>query len=223
MLQQSGKYAGVACADGMYLNQRKISGAVCVSFDASQRLLINRSVQAAVFLSSPRMILAEGLAYDRCAVGIVTDMAADAQTLAGLAEFDVNDADALYKVVRSQVDVVLPDGVAVLNAADQAVVELAQLCDGKVIYYGADPALEAIAAHRAAGERAVFLHNDRIVLATGAGETELLSMTLLHPDTAAQAQAVLAAVAAAWALGVAPELICASLRAFTSKPRTAPY
>jgi cyanophycin synthetase len=223
LLQQSGKYAGVACADGMYLNQRKISGADCVSFDASQRLLINRSVQAAVFQSSPRMILSEGLAYDRCTVGIVTDMAADAETLTTLEEFDVRDADALYKVMRSQVDVVLSDGVAVLNAADPAVVELAPLCDGKVIYYGENAALETIASHRAAGERAVFLLDDKIVLATGADETDLLSMSLLHPDTAAQAQAVLAAVAAAWALGVAPELICASLRAFTSKPRAAAY
>jgi riboflavin biosynthesis pyrimidine reductase len=31
----------------------------------------------------------------------------------------------------------LPDGAAVLNAEDAAVVELAELCDGEVIFYAA--------------------------------------------------------------------------------------
>jgi cyanophycin synthetase len=60
------------------------------------------------------MILSEGLAYDKCTVGIVTDM----DGVAELGEFYINDADGLANVVRTQVDVILPDGVAVLNAAD---------------------------------------------------------------------------------------------------------
>ncbi len=38
----------------------------------------------------------------------------------GLAEYDITEADQMFKVMRSQVDVVLPGGAAVLNAADAA-------------------------------------------------------------------------------------------------------
>jgi cyanophycin synthetase len=47
-----------------------------------------------------------------------------------VADLYVRDDDALANVVRSQVDVVLSDGAAVLNAADPEVVKLAELSDG---------------------------------------------------------------------------------------------
>ncbi|WP_317205281.1 cyanophycin synthetase [Janthinobacterium sp.] len=206
LLQMSGKHTGVVCADGLYLDQRRVTKNDSVNWDAGQRLLINRSVQAAVFESNARMILAEGLAYDKCAVGIVTDMDGRAE----LDEFYIRDADDMRKVVRTQVDVILPDGVAVLNAADAAVAELAPLCDGKVIFYALDAELAVIAAHRLLGERAVFVRAGLVTLAHGEAETTLLPLAALKAD----AEAVLAAVAAAWALDIAPELICAGLRTF---------
>jgi len=140
-----------------------------------------------------------------------------------LADYFIHDPDHLFKVLRTQVDVVLPDGVAVLNAANPQIVEMAELCDGKVIFYGMDAQLDAISRHRATGERAVYLRDKTIVLADGAEETALLSISSLRPTKASQPECVLAAVAAAWALGVAPELISAGLLTFESSPRKAHY
>jgi cyanophycin synthetase len=70
-------------------------------------------------------------------------------------------------VLRTQVDIVLPEGAAVLNAADPHVVRMAELCDGEVIFYGLGPELPAIAAHRARGGRAGYLRDNRIMLASG--------------------------------------------------------
>jgi cyanophycin synthetase len=42
---------------------------------------------------------------------------------------------------------------------------MAELCDGKVIFYGMDANLAALAEHRAAGERVVYLQDGAIVLA----------------------------------------------------------
>jgi cyanophycin synthetase len=179
-----------------------------MTWDAGQRLLINRSVQAAVFESHARMILAEGLAYDKCSVGVVTDI----EGHHGFDDFHINDADAMANVVRTQVDVILPDGVAVLNAADPAVVELARLCDGSVIFYAQDPDLAAIGAHRAAGLRTVILREGKISLAQGSVETVVLSVSALAPELAAHPDSLLAAAAAAWALGIPEELISAGLR-----------
>ena len=179
-------------------------------WESGQRLLINRSLEAAVFEHTHRAILSEGLAYDRCTVGVVTDL----DGLEDLAEFYIDDADKLYNVVRTQVDVVLPSGTAVLNAADPRVVEMASLCDGKVIFYGCDAQLPAIAEHRAADERTVFLRDRHIVLARGMDEVSEIALDTLNPVKAAKPDMVMAAVAAAWALDVKPELIGAGLRTF---------
>ena len=215
----SGKHTGVACSQGLYLDQRQVVSTDCIKWEASQRLLLNRSLETAVFETNARMILAEGLAYDKCQVAVVTDMDGHAE----LGEFYIDEADQMFKVMRTQVDVVLPDGVAVLNAADSQVVELAELCDGKVIFYGLNDALETIVQHRAKNERAVFLRDNHIILAEGAEETSLLSLSTLKPIKAAQPEVVMAAVAAAWALEISPDLIVAGLRTFDSSPKKARY
>jgi cyanophycin synthetase len=214
VLQQSGKHAGIANRDGLFLDRRQVDARDSTRFDAGQRLLINRTVQAAVFESNARTILTEGLPYDRCLVGIVTDMG----QVADVEDLYVRDQDALFSVVRSQVDVVLSQGAAVLNAADAEVVKLAGLSDGAVVFYALDETHAVLRQHREEGGRAVFVRDGHIVLAAGAGagesEISLLSLSKLKPATADQPEAVLAAAAAAWALDVPHDLICAGLRTF---------
>ncbi|WP_332848169.1 cyanophycin synthetase [Massilia sp. S19_KUP03_FR1] len=210
LLHLGGRHIGVANADGLYLDSRRVSNANSVRFDAGQRLLINRTIEAAVFESNARAILTEGLPYDKCQVGIVTDM----DGVDDLAEFYLRDVDDLARVVRSQVDVVLPDGVAVLNAADAAVAELAELCDGSVIFYAADEHLGVMASHRAAGERIAFVRAGAIVLAHGEDETIVIELARLMPNVSDDVGSVLAATAAAWSLGVPADLLSAGLRTF---------
>jgi cyanophycin synthetase len=214
LLNLSGLHTGAVCSEGMYLDQRRVVSNDCVNWDAGQRLLLNRTVQTALFESNPRMILAEGLAYDKCQVGIVTDMG----SLESVKDFDVLDEAGLYKAVRSQVDVVVPTGVAVLNAANAHVLELAELCDGTVTLYAQDGSLQAIAAQLAAGQRAVFVRGNHIVLAEGGIETVLLCLDLLKPATAGNVDSVLAVAAAAWAMNRPVDLICAGLRTFDAAP-----
>ena len=215
----SGKHVGLACSEGLYLDGRRVEASDCAHWEPSQRLLINRSVQAAVFENSSAMILGEGLAYDRCAVGVVTNIGWDES----LRHFDIQDAEETFKVTRTQVDVVLPTGTAVLNASDPQVVKLAELCDGKVIFYALHADNPTLVAHRAAGERVVFVHNGEVVLAHHDEEIPLVPLHTLKPAKAAQPELVMAAVAAAWALNIPVELIAAGLRTFDSNPKKTPY
>lgn len=217
VLRLSGKYTGVANRHGLYLDGRRVTQTDCTRFDAAQRLLINRNVQAAVFESHARAILSEGLPYDRCLVGVVTGIG----ELGDVEDLYIRDEDALFNVVRSQVDVVLPDGAAVLNAADPQVVKLAELSDGGVIFYALDENNDVLKRHRAAGERVVFLRDQHIVLAQGGEDAPLLGLSKLKPATASQAEAVLAAAAASWALDVPTDLICAGLRTFDAAAQKA--
>ncbi len=210
LLHINGTQVGLACRDGFFLGPRQVETRDGSDWASGQRLLINRSLEAAVFEHSHRAILSEGLAYDRCTVGVVTDLDGQEE----LAEFYIDDAEKLYNVVRTQVDVILPTGTAVLNAADPRVVEMAALCDGQVIFYGPDAQLPAIAQHRQQGERTVFLRERHIVLAQGLDEISEIPLDTLSPNKAAKPDMVMAAVAAAWALDVKPELIGAGLRTF---------
>lgn len=215
----SGNHVGLACSEGLYLDSRQVLAKDCAHWEAGQRILINRSVQAAVFENPSATILGEGLAYDKCAVGVVTDVTWQTE----LQAFDILNTEQTFKVARTQVDVILPTGTAVLNAADAQVVEMAELCDGKVIFYALDAHNAALATHRAAGERTVFLRDAAIVLAQGEEDIALLPLSSLKPAKASQPEMVMAAVAAAWALNISPELIGAGLRTFESNPKKNPY
>ena len=172
---------------------------------------MNRTVNAAVFEHSAATILREGLVYDRCTIGVVTDL----DDITGLESDDITDTDQLIKVMRTQVDVVLDDGCAVLHAADARIAALAELCDGAVMLYACDGTLPAIVAHRAAGGRAVFLGGGCLVLARGSDELVLCPIArLLHRSGLAQPERLLAGVAVAWAMDMSPDLIIAGLKTF---------
>ncbi|MGB6054451.1 MAG: cyanophycin synthetase, partial [Burkholderiaceae bacterium] len=151
LLHLQGIYTGLACSDGLFLNQRQVEAGDCANWQAGQRVLLNRAVEAGVFETGLRSILAEGLPYDRCQVGVVTNLATDA----ALPDYYIEDAEQMANVLRTQVDVVLPGGVAVLNGADARVLALAPLCDGEVMLFGRNAAVPALVSHRQQGGRAV--------------------------------------------------------------------
>ena len=214
LLHLSGRHTGVACRDGLFLDRRRVEAADSAHWEAAHRLLMNKTVRAVVIENDARTILRDGLAYDRCQVGVVTDM----DGMETLAEFDVHAQEQMTRVLRTQVDVVLAGGAAVLHAAIAQVAELAPLCDGSVVLYAQDPGLATVAQHRAENNgRAVVLKNGRVVLATGNAEHVLGALSDLTfgrnavvPDT----DALLAAVATAWALDIAPDLIGAGIKTF---------
>ena len=216
LLHLSGRHTGLACSDGLFLDQRCVDALDATSWEAGQRLLINRNVQAAVFESHADIILRTGLPYDRCQVGIVTDL----NGAAGLAEFDITEDDQMFRVMRSQVDVVLPGGAALLNAAHAGVAQMQPLCDGEVIFYGSHPDDTAISAHRVEGGRALYLRQGQVVLATGGTETllpglgKLASWRKRHARSGISDGSLLAAAGAAWALDIPLELIGAGIEAF---------
>ena len=211
LIQLSGRHVGLACREGLFLSGRQVERANGANWAAGHRLLINREVEAAVMENGAETILRDGLAYDRCHVGVVTDLGGAEH----LGAFDIQESDQLFKVLRTQVDVVLPEGAAVLNAADARLVEMAQLCDGDVILYAADGAHANLAEHREQGGRCVFMKHDHLMLATGSDETPCADLAKIRrrraSGTAESNETLLAAVAAAWALGIGPELIAAGI------------
>ena len=226
LIQLSGKHVGLACRDGLYLDKRQVDKRNCATWASAQKLLINRMVETAVIENSLSTILAEGLGYDRCQVGVVTNIEPEKH----YGEHYLETPEQVCNVVRTQVDVVLSSGVAVLNAEDLLVLEMAELCDGEVILFAQDSTSPAIEAHLQAGGRAVLINDGCIALASASQQTLLTKLAALPFLQVAQENAVkdtpkntqvislLAAVGATWALGISAEIISAGIETFEVKP-----
>ena len=203
ILHLGGRQVGLACRDGLFFDRRRVEDGDGTRWEAGSRLLMNRSIEAAVLETSAEAILREGLPYDRCDVGVVHDMDGHDR----LGDFDVASPEQMVRVMRTQVDVVRKAGAAVLHAADARIEGLAEFSDGEAVRYALDGACPALSAHRARGGRVAFVRNDGIVLATGVDEVVLAGALAVPAGPIETEAATLAAVAAAWACGVEPDVI----------------
>jgi cyanophycin synthetase len=180
--------------------------------------LLNKEVEAAVIENRGMQILTEGLAYDRCSVGIVTNVAYSVDyKRPEVAYHAFENAEDLIKVFRTQVDVVLPTGHAILNAADENVVAMADYCDGAITLYAASPDNQALREHIAAGKRAVTIQHSQVTLIFGEERLGVFSLDVLAPDLRQSPQlldTLLAAAAAAWVSDIPTEQIRSGLTTF---------
>lgn len=212
LLQLDGRHTGLACAEGLYLDRRQVRGGDCARWAPAQQLLMNRAVAAAVIENPARTMATEGLAYDRCQVGVITSI----DTSALLPECEIVTAELLVKVFRTQIDVVLPGGAAVLNADDANVAALAELCDGETIFFGTDASLPLLVEHRRKGGRAIVVREGRVVLTAASLEAPLVELALISVlnESPATLTPILAALATGWALGLSPEILRAGIETY---------
>ncbi len=222
LLELSGKHTGLACADGLFLDQRRVVSKDARSFELGQRLLINRVLDAAVFESSGMQLMDEGLAYDRCLVGVVTGVPEPL----GLEVHDIRTPDQMRNVMRNQVDVVQPEGIAVLNASDEVAVSFEELSDGDVCFYSHQDNNPVIATAKEKSQRVVFYRDKQIFFAHAAKETSMLStdaepIQALMQHGGISLSTLCAAVAVASYLDISADLIRAGLKSFSQKSAAA--
>ncbi|HQU79138.1 MAG TPA: cyanophycin synthetase [Azonexus sp.] len=220
LLYLSALYVGLACSDGIFLGRRHVQKTDAANWEGGRRLLLNRAVEAAVIENGAATILGQGLPYDRCAVGIITNIVPEDENLE---RWDVQPTGGEYytthrSTYRTQVDVVLPGGHAVLNAEDELVADFAELCDGEVIFFACDPANPVLTTHLAAGKRGVTVVDNRIVLRAGGDEIRLCR--LIDAPYIGKAKSpkkianMLAGVAAGWALDLSQDVLSTGIKTF---------
>jgi cyanophycin synthetase len=212
LLRVAGDEVGLMCRDGIFVGRRILSRRPGLSFDAGQKVLMNRHVSAAVFESDAKLLLEEGLPYDRSTIAVMMDLELGEE----LAEYHIRDKGQLFDVMRTAVDVVLPEGAAILNADAEGLAAMAEICDGAVVYFSQFETNEVIAAHLDRGGSAIFRRGDHIIQATGRLECPILSFQDLSGDAKAalSVSAILAAVATGWVLGIAPDLMTTGIETY---------
>lgn len=216
LVASSGKKVGMTCTDGIYVGGRRIDSGDCSGPQSARSVLMNPFVEAAVLETARGGILREGLGFDFCDVGIVTNIGEGDHL--GLS--DIETIEQLSKVKRCIIEAVHKNGFGVLKANDPLTAEMAEKCKGRVIFFAIDENDPVLTNHRVKGERVVFVRNGRIFTAEGAEETPLTSLDqipLTHQGRIQfQVENVLASVAACWGVGMSVEQIVAGLESFSA-------
>ncbi|MDT8989487.1 cyanophycin synthetase [Curvibacter sp. APW13] len=215
ILAQQGKCVGMTNTDGVYVGGDCIDTGDCSGPKSAKSVLHHPDVDAAVLETARGGILREGLAFDRCDVAVVTNVGSGDH----LGLNYITTVDELAVLKRVIVMNVGTQGTAVLNAADPIVAAMAAKCKGKVIFFAQDKHNPIIATHRAKGNAVVYTDAGHLIAARG---ESLLSLPLsevpvtMNGTVGFQVENVLASVAAAWALNLPWEGICAALRNFSN-------
>jgi cyanophycin synthetase len=216
LVASTGKKVGMTCTDGIYVGGRRIDSGDCSGPQSARSVLMNPFVEAAVLETARGGILREGLGFDFCDVGIVTNIGEGDHL--GLS--DIETIEQLSKVKRCIIEAVHKNGFGILKANDPLTAEMAEKCKGRVIFFAIDENDPVLNNHRVKGQRVVFVRNSRIVIAEGADETSLTTLDhipLTHQGRIQfQVENVLASVAACWGFGMSVEQIVAGLESFSA-------
>ena len=216
IIASTNKKVGMTCTDGIYVGGRRIDSGDCSGPQSARAVLMNPLVEAAVFETARGGILREGLGYDYCDVGVVTNIGEGDHLGIG----DIETVEQLAKVKRCVVEAVAKTGHAVLKADDPWVAEMAEKCRGGVAFFAINGEHELIVKKRAEGGRVAFVRDNSVMLAEGQSEFPLLSLDripLTHNGRIGfQVENVLAATAACWTLGMPCEQIRIGLESFSA-------
>jgi cyanophycin synthetase len=221
MFETAKKVVGFTCTDGTYIAGKRIIQGDCSGPRSAQAVLLHPKVEAAVLEVARGGILREGLGFDWCSVGVVTNLSPD-----HLGQGGINTLEELARVKQVVVESVAETGAAVLNAEDPHVAEMAAASRGRVVYFGLRSDGPVMAAHLAEGGAAVFVEDGAVITARGSHRQVLVDLDRV-PLTAGgtirfQLENVLAASAAAWAAGINPAMIARALATFRSDPAMTP-
>lgn len=221
LLAASGLVTGMTNTDGVYVDGRQTDSGDCSGPKSARNVLLHPDVEAAVFEVARGGILREGLGFDRCQVAVVTNIGGGDHL--GLNYITtVEDLAVLKRVIVRNV---APDGWAVLNAADAHVAAMAAGCPGSVVFFAADRMHPIMATHRAQGRRTVYVDGDTLVAAEGSWREKvpLARVPITRGGTLPfQVENVMAAVAAAWAVGLDWDTIRSGLASFKNDPAGVP-
>lgn len=222
LLRVTGRKVGMTCTDGVYLNDRRIDTGDCSGPKSARTVLANPIVEAAVLETARGGILREGLGFDFSDVSVVTNIGEGDH----LGMNGIDTIEQLARVKRVIIENVGPQGYGVLNADDPLTVAMAEYCPGKVIYFSRSADNPVLQAHRHKGQRVVFVQNSAIIVAEGTWEVRVAPLRDVPLTVGGlvgfQVENVMAAVAAAWGLGIPFEQIRTGLESFTSDVKKAP-
>ncbi len=215
VLHAGGAAIGVACPQGIYVSNRRLTSAPTHERRAADMLLANSRVESAVVGITSAGILGTGMAVDVCDIAVVAERFSDL-----LSNHELDAKHSLSAATRTLFESVPPQGYALVDADDHAALRLSEHCKGSIVILAGDDDHASVMAHRGDGDRAVFVRHGQIIAAHGGEETFLASLGRLPVERLVEVgvttKVLLMAAAVGWLSGRSPRLIRAGLESLAN-------
>jgi cyanophycin synthetase len=163
ILASTGQRVGLTTSTGVYIDGRRVQDGDCTGPRSARIILGDPSVDVAVLETARGGLLREGLAFDRCDIGCVTNVSGDHLGLKG-----IETVEDLAEVKSVIVEAVKPDGWSVLNADNIHTANMVEIAGGRICFFTMQARTrwpQFLAEHvRAGGRLVAFEETGEIVL-----------------------------------------------------------
>lgn len=214
ILEHSGYAVGATTTHGVYIGSECVKEGDTTGPVSAEQVLNDRRVEAAVLETARGGIVRNGLGYYKADVAVFTNLAED-----HLGNDGIDTMEDLLYVKSLVVEAVKSDGASVLNADDPWVMKAREAARGKHILFSMDEKNNDLIQHLEEGGCGVFQKDREIVLAQGRSIQKVLSLeeipAVMKGALRHNVYNTMAALAAAYALGITMEKIREALKTFS--------
>lgn len=162
IVKSNGTRVGFTTSDGIYVQNTMLMKGDTTGPVSTEFILRDPTVEFAVLETARGGILRAGLGFNRCDIGIVTNIQEDHLGLS-----DIHTLSDLARVKGVVIGAVKRDGWAVLNADNKYCVRIGENADCKVAYFSTNENNPVIVDHCKKGGSAAIYENGYITIKKG--------------------------------------------------------
>ncbi|WP_316792824.1 cyanophycin synthetase [Pedobacter frigoris] len=162
IVKSNGTRVGFTTSDGIYVQNTKLMKGDTTGPVSAEFILRDPTVEFAVLETARGGILRAGLGFNKCDIGIVTNIQED-----HLGISDINTLDDLTKVKAVIIGAVKRSGWGVLNADNKYCIKIANNADCNIAYFSMDEKNPVIIEHCKKGGMAAVYENGYITIKKG--------------------------------------------------------
>ena len=162
MMKMHGYRVGFTTTDGIYVHDQLLMKGDCTGPQSAEFVLKDPVVNYAVLEVARGGLLRAGLGFDKCNIGIVTNVAADHLGLKGI--HTLEQLARVKSVIPESVD---KNGYAILNADDELVYEMRNRVACHVALFSMDERNPRIQEHARQGGLSALCENGYITICKG--------------------------------------------------------
>ncbi|MFC2157466.1 cyanophycin synthetase [Acidobacteriota bacterium] len=214
ILGLNGNNVGMTSTDGIVIGNHTILEGDYSGPEGAKIVLMDASIDHAVLEVARGGIIRRGLGYEESDVAVITNITQD-----HLGEGGINTLEDLTRLKGTLVETVKPTGYSILNADDELVLSLKEQAKGQVILFSLDHDHPELLKHKADDNVIVTLTDGSLIIQKGSLVSTVAKVTEIPLTFGGNAlfnvSNTLAAVAAAYALGLDEKQIRAGVISFS--------
>jgi cyanophycin synthetase len=217
----AGHSVGFTTTEGIYINEQEVARGDCSGPSSAAVVLRDPIVDFAVLECARGGILRSGLGFDKCSLGIVTNISED--------HLGLNDIETLEELAKVKIVVarsVMDEGYAILNADDDLVYGMKDELSCNIALFSMDHENQRIKDHCNEGGTACFIEDEYVVVSKGEWKTRVAAVKDIPLTFSGHAegmvQNVLAATLAASLQKFSAVSIAGALTSFIPSAETMP-